>query len=57
MTTKIILIEKGVEAYKIIYNGREAWQPEDMTLKQLWSKIERENRPPYEDWNVCYNTV
>ncbi|MHA1288105.1 MAG: hypothetical protein ACTSPB_11945 [Candidatus Thorarchaeota archaeon] len=57
MTTKIILMEKGVEAYKIIYNGREVWQSENMTLRELWKEIENDDRPPYEEWSVCYTSI
>ena len=54
MTTKILLIQKGDEAFKIIYNGREAWEPENLTLKELWNRYKDDDRPPFEAWNVEY---
>lgn len=57
MTTKILLIQKGEGAFKIIYNGREAWEPENMTLKELWQRYEEDDRPPYEAWNVNYEPI
>ena len=54
MTSKMFILEKGDKAYKVTYYGREMWEPENLTLKELWERYQN-LQVPYEGWYIAYD--